>query len=179
VSVGFDFRVDIRPYSGYEDPSLPIASWISQAGAAGNASGGSFNMGFFFQLDGDPLISELFSLEQISFDTSVETNRNLLLQTVNMDNLAPNRPGSTQFWKFQIDAVFSTGVSAIPLANTMLPLWLGSPNRDEGDSGLRITTSNTDLVLYAATLQGYMWGPRSVLAQGGPRRPTGGLFGNG
>lgn len=179
MSVGFDFRVDIRPYSGYNDPSLPIASWISQAGAAGDATGGIFNMGFFFQLDGDAQISELFNLEQLSFDTSNTNDREVIIETVAMDTLAANRPASPQKWQFRIEGASSTGAAALSLGSTLLPLWLGSPNRDEGDSGLRITTANVDLLLYAATLQGYVWGPRSVLAEGGPRRPVGGLFGRG
>jgi len=179
VSLGIDFRVDIRPYSGFTDPGLPVASWISQAGGAGDASGGQLDFGFFFQLDGQPLISELFNLEQISIDTTSGTSADCLLETVNMDNLALNRPGSTQQWMFK--SAGGTGLggrSAYDGFSNVLPLWLGSPNRDEGDSGLRMTFDNVDLLLVAVTLQGYMWGPRAVLAEGGPRRPVGGgLFG--
>jgi len=177
MSVGFDRRVDVRPYSGYEDPSLPIASWIAQAGVVGNASGGQLNVDFPFQRDGDAQISELFNLEQISFDTTEQVARNFLIETINMDNLAQNRPGSTQFWQFTIEAVPGTGVSVLEGLSQQLPLWLGAPNRDEGDAGLRVRIQNIDLLLYAMTLQGYMWGPRSMLAPGGPQRPVNSLFG--
>lgn len=179
MSVGFAFRVDIRPYSGYSDPSLPIAAWIAQGGAVGNASGGALTMSFLFQRDEDAQISELFNLEQISFDTSTDVNRVGMLSTINMDTLAPNRPVSDQIWR--IDTFGDGGPIGLSAGNLdrllQHPLWLGAPNRVEGDSGLRVTWPNVDLLLYLVTLQGYMWGPRSVLANGGPQRPVGGLFG--
>jgi len=181
VSVGFGFRVDIRPYTGYGDPSLPIATWIAQAGAVGDASGGVLNMTFPFQRDDDAQISELFNLETIAADTSTSVGREAILESFNMDTLAPNRPASNKFWRFRLnDASGISGFAAMDMdvANT-LPFWLGSPNRVEGDSGLRVRFANIDLLLYAVDLQGYIWGPRSVLADGGPRRPVGGLFGRG
>lgn len=178
MSVSGDFRVDIRPYSGYEDPSLPIASWVAQGGIAGDASGGTIFMNFLFQRDEDAQISELFNLEQIQFDASAETVRGIQLDARNMDTLAPNRPLTDQRWMFNSDNIPATGSAALNLdRSTMLPIWLGAPNRVEGESGIRLQFFNADLVLFLATLQGYMWGPRSVLANGGPRRPVGGLFG--
>ncbi len=179
MSVAVRFRVDVRPYSAYDDPSLPIASWISQGGVAGDASGGIIVMDIPFQRDEGAQISELFNLEQLSFDTSSATNREGILSTVGMDSLAPNRPASPQKWQFFVESAVSLAISALDTDSLLLPLWLGSPNRNEGDGGLRIEIVNIDLLLYAFTLQGYMWGPRSVLAQGGPRRPVGGLFGKG
>jgi len=177
VSVVGTFRVDVRPYSGYDDPSLPIASWIAQGGLAGDASGGTAFMDFNFQLDENPQISELFNLEQISLDVTSATTRNFILETRGMDRLAPLRPASPQKWQFDTIGATTLAVGATTLLQgTILPLWLGTPNKEEGDAGLRITSANIDLLLYAVTLQGYMWGPRSVLAQGGPQRPVRGLF---
>lgn len=178
MTVSAEFRVDVRPYSGYDDPSLPIAAWISQGGLAGDVSGGSIFMDFLFQRADDAQVTELFNLEQLSVDTSAESPSTFMLSTLTMDNLAPNRPASPQKWKGDTSSVVSASSSATPLFNvTILPLWLGAPNKVEGNGGLRLQTVNTNGVLVAATLQGYMWGPRSVLAPGGPRRPVGGLFG--
>jgi len=175
VSVGFDFRIDVRPYSGYSDPGLPVAAWIAEAGAVGDASGGIINMDFLFQRDGDAQISELFNLEQMAMDTSSATSRPFSLETVNMDSLAPNRPATDQVWRGSTFDISGLSISAGPINNKLnLPLWLGSPNRNEGDSGLRFQWANVDLLLYFINVQGYMWGPRSVLAEGGPRRPVGG-----
>ena len=178
MSFGVSFRVDVRPYTGYQDPSLPIAAWISQAGVAGDASGGQINLDFLFQRDDDAQVSELFNLEQVSFDNTSTSAVIVLVETMNLDSLSQNRPASPQFWSFTTLGVPATGFSAVKLDNgSQLPLWLGAPNRDEGDVGIRLNFANVDLRLYAVTLQGYMWGPRSVLAEGGPRRPPSGLFG--
>ena len=179
MSFGVSFRVDVRPYTGYDDPSLPIAAWISQGGVAGDASGGVLTMTFLFQRDDDARVTELFNLEQISIDTDANADDEFLLRTVNMDNLAQNRPASPQMWSLIVEGIPSVNMAALRDRSPALPLWIGAPNQDEGDVGLRIQVTNTDLRLYAVTLQGYMWGPRSVLAPGGPRRPVGGLFGTG
>jgi len=176
MSVGFTFRVDIRPFSGSSDPRLPIASWVAQGGAVGNASGGALNMDFPFQRDGDAQISELFNLEQMAVDTSTAVARGFTLTALNLDSLSQNRPLTDVIWFFQTVSDGLT-LSALDMDQNILPLWLGTPNRFEGDSGLRLNTPNIDLLLYLVTLEGYMWGPRSVLADGGPQRPVSGMFG--
>ena len=180
MSVGFSERVDIRPYSGYSDPSLPIGAWVAQAGRAGDATGGTINLDFLFKLDENPQTSELFSLEQMSIDiTSVlGVHQEGSIETFGMDTLAPNRDLSNQKWHFSLKA-FNTSTAMELDKSQILPLWLGAPNRIEGDSGLRLFFVNTNLILYQVILQGYMWGPRAVMAPGGPRRPVGGLFGAG
>ena len=178
MSVQASFRVDVRPYSGYAEPSFPIGAWIAQGGLAGDASGGNLTFDFLFQRDDDALVTELYSLEQISIDSTASANHSGNMQTIRMDQLAPNRPASPSIWGFFLVARV-TGAALDLEESNILPLWLGAPNLDEGGKGLRFTFANVDLRLFAITIQGYMWGPRSVLASGGPRRPVGGLFGNG
>jgi len=181
MSVTINFRVDVRPYTGYEDPSLPIAAYFAQGGVAGSASGGGVFMTFRFQ-GAEVLpdqISEIYNLEQLSADTSTTVPRNLEVASLNMDALSFARPGSPQKWQLRTETS-QDNASALPLETaTGLPIWLGSPNQDavSGDAGVRITwQDNIDLLLYAVSIQGYIWGPRAVLAPGGPRRPIGGLF---
>jgi len=177
MAVVQSFRVDIRPYAGYSDPGLPMGAWIAQAGIVGDASGGGMFISFLFQQGDDNQVSELFSLDQISIDTSRANDADVILQTIAMDSLAINRPASTQVWRINLTNVGATlGGNSINFRDFALPIWLGSPNRVEGDGGLRLILTNVDLVFYAATLQGYFWGPRAILAEGGPRRPVGGLF---
>jgi len=179
MTVTGTFRVDIRPYSGFSDPSLPIASYIGQGGLVGDASAGDLFFNFIFQDGDEPRISEMFNLEQYSIDTNSTADIEGALQTLRMDQLAPNRPASPQIWRFVVINIggLLSPISAIQMRDPMLPLWLGAPNGDEGDKGIRIQMPNNDLEFYAVTLQGYIWGPRSVLADGGPRRPANGFFG--
>lgn len=172
------FGYNIRPFSGYSDPGLPIGSYIAQGGLAGNASGGQVVFNFTFQDEQPNLITEMFNLEQVAIDTDAFAIDDVLMTTVNMDSLSRNRPASDQRWSLSTNPTPASD-SAVPMHETAgLPLWLGSPNLSSlsGTATLRFFFVNVDLRLYAVTIQGYIWGPRSVLADGGPRRPVGGLF---
>lgn len=177
MSVFAEAHIDIRPYSAYEDPSLPVASWISQLGIVGDGSGGIARINFLIEREGQVRITELFNLEQIAVDTS-SLARIFSLETNDMDNLSPARQVSPQIFAFTT-TVTANGVSAmLPDQYTVLPIWFGAPEQTGSaqDKGLRVTFNNSDGLLYLVTLQGYMWSPRSILAPGGPRRPVGGLF---
>lgn len=180
VVVG-EFRVDVRPYSGYEDPSLPIGAWVAQGGIAGDASGGDLFMIFSFARDDDAQVTELYNLEQVAIDTTKATGSEAaLMDVLNMDQLAFNRPLTDARYAILLaDTISGFGVALLEGGFAPLPIWLGAPSRVEGDKGLRFQFDNVDLQLYSIIIQGYIWGPRSVLAPGGPRRPVGGLFGHG
>ena len=178
MSVVADFRVDIRPYSAYDDPGLPVASWIAEAGSVGDASGGIVRQDYLFHRDDGNQVSELFSIEQMAVDTTRVATVDVILATESMDSLAANRPATNQKWTFQCINVGVLGGNVADFeGNNLLPLWLGAPNRVEGDSGISFTFINVDLILYFTSVQGYMWGPRAMMAPGGPRRPVGGLYG--
>jgi len=180
MSVSIFFRVDTRPYSAYRDPSLPIAAYIAQGGVAGNASGGEVLMAFRFQgAETDARVSQMYNLEQLSIDTTDGTGRAVRIDTINMDALAPARQASPQMWQTTLVAFPGSLGSGLVLPATQLPIWLGAPAVDpaSGDGAIRFTFANVDLILYAITIQGYIWSPRSVLAEGGPQRPVRSLFG--
>lgn len=179
MSVTGNFVYDVRPYSGYTDPSLPTGAYIAQGGIAGDASGGLLTMNFLFQIAEQNRITELFSLEQISLDIADGADVDVVMSTLNMDILSQARAASPQKWFFRvINVTTALGGAIAEMGTTILPLWLGSPNIDAlGDAGgLRFQWVNANLRLYAITIQGYIWGPRSILAEGGPRRPVSGLF---
>ena len=177
MSVLGDFRIDVRPYSGYIDPSLPIAAYVGQGSLVGDASGGTIDFGFVYQRNDDAQISEMFNLEQLAMDSSVNGALPVTMRLVAMDSLSQNRPMFGQIWGFQLLSISGSTNNARNIDALSLPLWFGSPNRDEGDGLIRFTVPNVDLELYAVTIQGYIWGPRSVMAPGGPQRPLGSLFG--
>jgi len=177
VSVNADFRVDVRPYSGSVDPGFPQASYIAQASVVGDASGGQINISFLFQRFGDAQVSEMFNLEQLAMDSSVDNILDVTMRLFAMDTLAPQRDAFGQIWSLTLDGTAGNAGSALAEKGPRLPLWFGAPNREEGNGGLRFIMNNTDLELYAVTIQGYMWGPRSVMAPGGPQRPLGSLWG--
>ena len=177
MSVSQTFRYDIRPYAGFSDPGLPIGTYIGQAGLVGDASGGTVIASFIFQEEQDDLITELFSLEQLAIDTDAAAVDIIEMKILNMDNLSRNRAASPQIWRIATSAITTTSALS-PNQNVNLPLWMGAPSLASlsGTGVLRFTFVNTDLRLYAITIQGYIWSARSILANGGPRRPVEGLF---
>jgi len=178
MTVNLDFRIDVRPYSGYADPALPVAAYVGQASSVGDASGGQMNINFLFQEGDTGHISEMFNLEQLALDTTINAAALGTMRLSRMDSLSfPNRPMFGQIWSLLLPASQGSAENALGIGSLVLPLWFGSPNRNEGDALIRFILPNVDLELYAVTIQGYMWGPRSVLAPGGPQRPVGGLFG--
>jgi len=178
MSVFVTTRVDIRPYSGYSDPSLPIAAWISQGTVTGDVTGGSVFITMIFELDEtDFRLSQLYNLEQFSMDHDAPSAFAGLMTTRAMDRLSPQRDAAEQRWGLVgvTDGANQAAVGIDALAG--LPIWLGSPNEDFSvDSGLRFETPNVDARVVNVTAQGYVWGPRSVLAEGGPQRPANGFF---
>jgi len=170
------FAVNTRPYSGYTDPALPIASYIAQGTDLGTVTGGSLFLEFPFQLAAGPDVSNLYNLEQFAIHVDQNLNIGANLETFAMDHLAGPLVALIQRWSLLVNF----GGGGLGNANdfgTMagLPVWLGRPQTGL-DAGLRFELINTLNVTYTATIQGYIWGPRSVLAQGGPQRPQSGYF---
>jgi len=177
VTVSNEFRVEVRPYSGHVEPWLPTGSYIAEGGSIGDASGGSVFMNFLFAKEPDPRQSEMYNIEQMAMDvTPIGGVVRALFRTLQMDNLAPTRIASPQKWQVELgtDLVDEHALNLSFLAG--LPLWLGAPSAAT-DCGVRFEFDNLDGTLYAVTIQGFIWGPRSVLAPGGPQRPLGGRFG--
>lgn len=180
MSEFFDFHVHTRPYTGYVEPGLPIGSWIAGAEVIGTASGGFLVMSCLFQHAETVRVTELFNLEQLSMDVAQSTPASAFITTLRMDILAPGTEvdfGEEQRWLslLQTDGVGEASMSLADQAG--LPLWLGAPSVLGVDAGLRFEFRNANLIEYTVTAQGYMWGPRSVIAPGGPQRPPFGFFG--
>ncbi len=173
-----NLRTETRPYSGYEDPSLPVGAWIGAGSLVGDASAGFLVMNFLFQFGQQPLNSQMYNVERVAAEVSVGTTQQGHIETRNMDELAPNRPVGVQRWSF---ALVDDGAdnAIIDLASQAgLPMWLGRATAPLLECGVRVQFTNTNLLTYTVALQGYFWGPRSILAPGGPQRPPNGFLGN-
>jgi len=178
VTVLLTSRVDTRPYAGYDDPSLPIASYIGQAAVAGNATGGIVVITFPFQIAEALRVTELFNLEQYACETNNGVSEQVVIRTVQMDSLVSNiRPLVEQRWVSNCIGA-GNGVSATVVQDLGgMPIWLGAPSSQGFDAGLSFQFTNVDLRIYVVTVMGWMWGPRSILAPGGPQRPPFGYLG--
>jgi len=178
VAVFADFRFDTRPYSGYDDPSLPIGAWIASGAATGNATGGSLFMLFLCQIAETTRVTELFNLEQVAIHADVAATIPAVLRTEQMDVLNPNvRATEVQEWLLLLTSAGSADSALQFIGGNQLPIWLGAPTDGDVDAGIQLEFPNVDLRVHHATIQGYMWGPRSIIAPGGPQRPPNGLYG--
>lgn len=176
MTVSADFRVETRPYSGYDDPGLPIAAYVASGEATGDASGGFVNLTFRFQIAEGANVTERYNLEQLHVDVQTGTNTAVVMVLQGMDHIQfPFRPMARQEWTMILN---SNGVadSSLPVSELAgLPIWMGMPVPGV-DAGVEFQFPNLDTVLFTASVQGYIWGPRSILAEGGPRRPPNGFF---
>jgi len=178
VTLFTTFRVNTRPYTGYVDPSLPIGAWIASGSATGNATGGSLFMAFLVQIAETQRVTELYNLEQLAVHIDELAIVRGIMRTEQMDVLNPNvRATEVQAWQLDLQAGESPD-AALPLASsTVLPLWLGAPTDGDVDAGLQFEFANANGRVHHVTCQGYIWGPRCVVAPGGPQRPPFGFYG--
>lgn len=173
-----NFRTEMRPYSGYRDPSLPVGAWIANGALIGDLSGGFIQMNFLFQFGQQPLNSQLYNIERFSADISASLSLLGEIQTRQMDNLAPGRPVGVQRWIFDITGDNVNNASCKLDSFSGLPIWLGSCQEAFLECGVRFQFQNLDGLTHTVTVQGYVWDPRSVLAPGGPQRPPNGFLGS-
>jgi len=168
-----------RIWRGYDDPGLPTGMWVGHLAQAGDASGGTLRIIFEFKQEADPVSARFFNLEQMTVhQTGTAVNINSALAAQNFD-----RAGNTQIpameWVFELHE--NSRVSSIA-ANfrelPQFPIFLGQLSLDSADATLLLVqTGNVDGSTLFATVQGYIWEPRSTQAPGGLRRPVDSLFG--
>lgn len=168
----------MRPYSGYVDPSLPIGAWIAAGDRLGDASGGFVQMNFLFQFGQQPLNPNLFNIERLTAEVSANTTQRANVQTRQMDNLAPGRPVGVQRWDFVMTGDGVNNAIMDFASQAGMPMWLGQCQQALFECGFRVQFVNTNTLTYTVRAQGYVWGPRSILAPGGPQRPPNGFLGN-
>jgi len=176
MSVVANFRVDTRPYAGYSDPGFPIASYVASGSLTGDGTGGIVQITFIFQNNEADIVTERYNLEQLHVDAESAVNVACIMQAQGMDHRAfPFQVLIEQRWGMVLitDTVGDAPVSLGDLAG--LPLWLGMP-QPEVDAGVRFQFTNTDTIVFNASIQGFIWGPRSILVDGGPKRPPNGYF---
>ena len=179
MTVSVSNGISIRPWRGYDDPGLPVGMYIGQNAVTGDASGGDMIVFFDFKGEGSPVSGRFFNIEQMNVfhsDTGAKAGH---VVANNFETLGPVGLVNRQ-WKFQLVTNLN-GVSAMSdLLYFPLPLFLGSVAPVASLAAtLEVGTDNIDLTSFVATIQGYIWEPRSIQAEGGLRRPTDSLYGGG
>ncbi len=178
-------EVDVqrREFAGFRDPGLPIGTWQGFVTVGGDASGGVRQALVTFKQPGDPLSGNMYSLDQLTVQDSDEATKFLTVTAANMDPLrvGPIEIGIGQSFACQLIGVAdaSAGFEGSRIAGrdvSQLPMWLGRALDAVNNAQLRLFLTNVDLALMSVGAQGYIWGPRSITADGGPRRPVSSMY---
>lgn len=177
MSVVGESSIVPRAWRGFDDPSYPVGMYVANFVVIGDVTGGNMTVIFPFKEDGIPASGRLYNIEQISVFTSLNIDPPLqgFIRVLGFDSVGPFIIGERNY-RFDIlggSSVISSGTNFPPM-----PLFLGHTGRLEGTSSeIQIGTTNVVAVLLSADIQGYIWEPRSILAEGGLKRPADILYG--
>jgi len=177
MTVSISESIHPRPWRGYDDPGLPVGMYFAQSAVTGDASGGDMIVFFDFKGEGEPVSGRFYNLEQINIFHSDITQQTGHMVANNFETLGPVGLVNRQ-WRFLLQDN-ANGVSAVNAAQSeRLPLFLGSVAPVASLAAtLEVGVDNIDLTSLVVTIQGYIWEPRSIQAEGGLRRPIDSLYG--
>lgn len=170
-------RVLQRIWRGYDDPGLPVGMWVSSTSVLGDASGGNISIEVIFRGANQAVTGRFYNIEQIAV---VKTG---MAASGGIQYLNFEEPGPTGLVNFEdrlrLDpAVGQFGQALTPSNSVRLPVFLGSTQAVPGIATVvAISFLNAIGETLAARLQGYIWEARSVMAEGGLRRPLDSLYG--
>jgi len=179
VTVSVSNAISRRPWRGYDDPGLPVGMYFAQNAVTGDASGGDMIIFFDFKGEGEPVSGFFYNIEQLNiFGTQLTTHPGHIVAN-NWETIGPVGLVNRQ-WRFQLESNANDITAVNEEIHFPLPLFLGSVAPVASLSAtLEVGTDNFDLTSLVATVQGYIWEPRSIQAPGGLRRPVDSLYGGG
>jgi len=179
MTVAGETGIAQRIWRGYDDPGLPVGMYRALTSVTGDMSGGNMLITFIYRNLGDSLTGRFYNIEQLEVNrTGSPTNG--FLQSENFETVGPT--GLINFERrIRLDASGGSFVNAMnPGESVKLPLFLGSSQAVPALAAeVNIGFANTNLLVLVASIQGYIWESRSIMAEGGLRRPQDSLYGGG
>ncbi len=164
-----------RPFSGSLDPRYPLGLWLASVSITGDATGGDKQASVMFASAFQEHNRNFYSLEQIGMQDGSPVDQRASMSTDNMDS-----DGSAPLThQITLDMLTNEGGnSAItPAASEAIRgLFLGRQRLAGQVAQLNFRLDNVNTVILDVSVQGYYWGPRSILAPGGLQRPPLGLY---
>lgn len=175
MSVSEIQQVSTRLYSGYLDPRYPMGTWFGNFAVTGNATGGTLTIHHQFMAFDQPAVASiLYSLEQLSILSTASGTQQYRVRTFNMDR----HPAGALSNAFRVQSrADQSGGSSLDTSELLpVPLFLGAPAMQGTTASIALTTANVDVIVITMSVQGYFWGSRSILVDGGLQRPPFGLY---
>lgn len=177
MTVIFDAHVQQRTWRGYDDPGLPVGMYITQGSVLGDLSGGNQLVIHSFKGEDEAASGRFYNIEQLDAHFTAAVPTIMFMRALNWEISGPTGLINRQWRALLQDN--DNGVAAMMNdAAFPLPLFLGiiAPV-DSLAVQLEVGTDNADGQTLFVTIQGYIWEARSVLAEGGLRRPMDALYG--
>lgn len=178
MAVAAEQAVEYRRFNGYLDTRYPEGYWYGVVSVTGNVTGGTQVCILAFG-ENPPAFrnSRIYNLEQFSVLGTPNTVRGVVLNARNFDG--PSNAGMLRNYMINRQSAGGSPNSATEGEGyNFLPLFLGSQGDLADVQALQATMTNVDGDETTFEAEGYWWGPRSVLADGGPQRPPTRLYGH-
>lgn len=178
MSVNTNVSLQTRMWRGYTDPGLPVGGYVANGTVVGDATGGNEQLTFIFKESGEPSSGRFYSIEQMDGHITNAVQTNVAMEANNFDRLGPFLIAS-RVWRVELH-ITGNGQAAIHYQQGMppMPLFLGQISRLAGPvSRFIVEVDNVLAEVFVWTIQGYIWEPRSILVEGGLRRPLDALYG--
>lgn len=174
MSIAAVFPVIQRPWKGYTDRGLPVGMWVAQGTVTGDASAGQQGIFFVFKGEGEPLGARFYNIEQVEVHSTQANLDNAGMSLNNFDIIGQTGLVNRLLHvSLESDAITNTGIIS---GDLRLPIFLGRPQLVDLEAQVEVRTINTLNETLFATIQGYIWEPRSLLEDGGLRRPLDSLY---
>jgi len=178
MAVSTEVDVRYQRFSGYVDKRYPEGMWYASTNLTGDGTGGNSSITLVFTPAAEAALNtRMYSIESLhaaSNDNAGEVGR-LSAQNLGGRNL-------DQALVHQTLINLDNDITGATLNPSDLVYWkgvfLGSQRAVSTLTGLTLIVANTNSRNHVLQAQGYWWGQRSVLADGGPQRPPTGLWRN-
>lgn len=168
-----------RLWRGYDDPGLPVGTWVGWVNVQHDASGGDASAILNLEPSSEPdlrLTGRFYNVEALEIFGTQGTNDTGELLIVNfsvlIDNAATNRA-----WTFNVFGNQGGNQALELLQQLSRPLFLGQARTPGIDASIRATIDNVDTEDHTLWAEGYIWEGRSTQSEGGLRRPVDSLYG--
>lgn len=177
MSITASVTITPRVWRGWLDPGLPIGAYIASQTVTGDVSGGDQIVFFDFALEGLPVSGRYYNLEQLTSHFSDDATVAGSMRAINWESVGPTGLADRQWATiYQGDGVTDAQLSAQTLPK--FPVFLGQAQAiPDLRTTLELRIANVLNRVLFVQIQGYIWEPRSILVDGGLRRPFEALYG--
>jgi len=167
-----------RMWRGYDDPGLPVGTYLGHALVVGDVTGGSAFLEFNYKQINEPASGRFFNIEQVNLFATLGISIQGGMAVRFFDRTGPFQVSVRQF---TFELVPDDGINTTLNYHGSfppMPLFLGQSTRLQNElSRVAFTINNINTVVFQAVIQGFIWEARSILSEGGLRRPPDAVYG--